>query len=107
MAYRPEISFESIESAQEYFTLLAEVIAENRRDVAADCALLAQDEQARRQRTMQVVAYKLARLEQHVSAGGRLLNDLQTLRRLLLSERGAPAIHRRGGAGRAEATGAL
>lgn len=90
MVYQPETSFDSIESAQEYLTLLAEVIAENRRDVTADCDLLAQDGHARRHEAMQVVAYKLARLEEHVSAGRRLLNDLRMLRRLLLSERVAP-----------------
>jgi hypothetical protein len=87
MAYRPETPFDSIESAQEYLSLLAEVIAETRVEVKADSALMAEPRLARRHDAMLVVGYKLERLECHVAVSRRLLNDLRLLRRLLLSER--------------------
>jgi len=37
------------------------------------------------------VLYKLEKLEQHLKVSGRLLNDLRTLRRLLLEERSETA----------------
>jgi hypothetical protein len=79
--------FDSIESAQEYFLLLSEVIAKNRCSVALECARPVDTRDLRRLQATQMVAYKLARLEEHVSAARRLLNDLRMLRRLLLSER--------------------
>jgi hypothetical protein len=36
---------------------------------------------------LQIVQFKLDKLEQHLQASSRLLNDLRTLRRLLLEER--------------------
>jgi hypothetical protein len=38
------------------------------------------------------VAYKLERLAEHARSSRRLLNDLRTLRRLLLDERHGDAI---------------
>jgi hypothetical protein len=87
MPYRPETPFDSIESAQEYLTLLSEVIAETRLEVEADFALLADAAETRRRDAMQLVGYKLERLESHVAVSRRLLNDLRLLRRLLLAER--------------------
>ena len=87
MPYRPETPFDSIESAHEYLTLLSEVIAETRLEVAADSALLADPAATRRRDAMLIVGYKLERLESHVAISRRLLNDLRLLRRLLLSER--------------------
>ena len=92
MAYRPETPFDSIESAQEYLALLAEVIAETREEVEADAALLTVPGVARRRDVMLLVGYKLERLDSHVAVSRRLLNDLRLLRRLLLSERGAAPL---------------
>jgi len=36
------------------------------------------------------VQYKLVKLDSHLQSSSRLLNDLRTLRRLLLEERYAP-----------------
>jgi len=41
----------------------------------------------RRLDALQLAAYKLDRLASHVNTSHRLLNDLRTLRRLLLGER--------------------
>jgi len=40
---------------------------------------------------LRLVSFKLDKLEQHVKNSCRLLNDLRTLRRLLLDERGPSA----------------
>jgi hypothetical protein len=40
---------------------------------------------------LQVVQLKLDKLEQHLKASSRLLNDLRSLQRLLLDERPEPA----------------
>jgi hypothetical protein len=39
---------------------------------------------------IQLVAYKLDRLAWHIDGSRRILNDLRTLRRLLLGERRQP-----------------
>ena len=51
-------------------------------------------EQARSERrvqALQIVQFKLDKLEQHLQVSSRLLNDLRSLRRLLLDERSEPA----------------
>ena len=45
------------------------------------------DGDARRERALRLVSYKLSQLGQHLATSGRLLNDLRTLRRLLQDER--------------------
>jgi len=79
--------FDSIEGAQEYFKLLSENLAEARRDIETDIALEADSKFPRRLEALRLVLFKLEKLEQHVHSGGRLLNDLRSLRRLLLQER--------------------
>jgi hypothetical protein len=39
---------------------------------------------------LRIVEFKLDKLEQHLKTSSRLLNDLRTLRRLLLDERAEP-----------------
>jgi len=91
VSYDPETPFDSIEGSQEYVTLLAEAIEEARKDVDADIAL-AQDEGAdRRKDALQLVSYNLAKLTLHITTSRRILNDLRTLRRLLLAERQSEA----------------
>jgi hypothetical protein len=92
--------FESIESAQEYFQYLAEAILEAKDSVTRDIASNSTVELRRRQEALKLALYKLERLEQHTKSSRRLLNDLRTLRRLLLEERveaGAVVEEQRGG----------
>ena len=92
--------FESIESAQEYFQYLAEAILESKDSVTRDIASNSTVELRRRQEALKLALYKLERLEQHTKSSRRLLNDLRTLRRLLLEERveaGAVVEEQRGG----------
>jgi hypothetical protein len=75
----------------EYVGLLREALQEARGTIDEDIALAEGEGAARRREALHIVGYKLDRLAHHVSASRRLLNDLRTLRRLLLSEReGAP-----------------
>jgi hypothetical protein len=92
MSYRSETPFDSIEGSHEYVALLAEAIEEARRDVDADIALAVRDGADRRKEALQLVAYNLAKLSLHITTSRRILNDLRTLRRLLLAERQPEAL---------------
>ena len=89
MSYDPETPFDSIEGSQEYVALLAEAIEEARKDVDADIAVAISEGAGadRRAEALQLVGYNLAKLTLHISTSRRILNDLRTLRRLLLAER--------------------
>lgn len=82
--------FASIESAQEFFGLVVEAVVDAREATNADLQVEAE---SRRADAMRLVLYKLDKLEKHLTTSRRLLNDLRTLRRLLLEER-APAADR-------------
>jgi transcription termination factor NusB len=83
------VPFESIESAYEYVTLLCEGVVENRASLDADIEEAAREGASRRLDALRLASYKLERLQHHTQASQRLLNDLRTLRRLLLGERTA------------------
>jgi hypothetical protein len=85
-----ETPFDSIEGAQEYVALLAEALEEAAAAIEQDTG--ATDGTAgaeRRLQALRLVSYKLSQLRVHLTASRRLLNDLRTLRRLLLGERDA------------------
>lgn len=84
MAYERETPFDNIESAQQFVELLAEAIEEARREVEADMANPLPERQLQ---ALQLVSFKLAKLSTHIGSSSRILNDLRTLRRLLLGER--------------------
>ena len=71
--------------------LLHEALEEARRDVEAEIAAAERDRTARRKQALLLVSYSLAKLGRNITASRRILNDLRTLRRLLLAERGLPA----------------
>jgi hypothetical protein len=75
-----------VESAQQFVELLAEAIEEARGEVDADIEI---PQAERRLEALRLVSFKLSRLSLHMAASRRLLNDLRTLRRLLLAERDA------------------
>ena len=87
MSYKPETPFDSIESAQQYVELLIEAIEESKRDVDADIARAESSSLERQKRALQLASNNLVKLSQHMTTGLRILNDLRTLRRLLLEER--------------------
>jgi hypothetical protein len=79
--------FDSIEGALEYVGLLGEAIEKAKSGVQAEVARASAERAERRLDALQLAAYKLDLLASRVSASHRLLNDLRTLRRLLLGER--------------------
>jgi hypothetical protein len=87
---KQETPFDSIEGSHEYVAMLAEALDEARRDVEAEIALAEQESAERRKEALLLVSYSLAKLNLHITASRRLLNNLRTLRRLLLAERGMP-----------------
>ena len=89
MNYEADTPFESIEGGLEYLKLLHAAVLEARQDVEGDVRAQAGVEARRRLEALRLVLYKLEQLEKHVKTSHRLLNDLRTLRRLLLEERSA------------------
>ena len=77
--------FESIESAQQYISLLLQQVHEVEASVLEELTLTG--DAARRTEALHLVNYKLDQLKTHLTASGRMLNDLRVLRRLLLGER--------------------
>jgi hypothetical protein len=82
-----ELPFDSIEGAQEYLTLLLEALEEARTGVEHDVSVVGTTNTERRLEALRLVSYKLNQLHGHLTSSHRLLNDLRTLRRLLLRER--------------------
>jgi hypothetical protein len=99
VSYRGETPFDSIEGSYEYIELLGEALAETRRDIEAEIALSEIDGAERRTKALQLVAYNLMKLNTHVTTSRRILNDLRSLRRLLLSERESGSRTARASAG--------
>jgi hypothetical protein len=89
---RPETPFDSIEGAHEYVRLMAEAIAEARGEIESDIAAAAGSKSERRLQALRLVQYKLEKLEQSLRGSSRILNDLRSLRRLLLEERSEPVM---------------
>jgi len=92
MSYQPETPFDNIESALEYVTHLLEATQEAHKQIETEIERTGDLELARRKQALQLVSYKLAKLESHIDASRHILKDLRTLRRLLLEEREAPKI---------------
>jgi len=83
--------FPTLESAQEYIGLLRTAVDDALADIQEDIDTAGTEQADRRLEALHLVNYKLNRLQNHVTATGRLLNDLRTLRRLLLGERALDA----------------
>jgi hypothetical protein len=88
--YQAETPFDSIEGSHEYVAMLADALDEARRDVEAEVAAAEREQAHRRKEALLLVSFNLAKLNLHITSSRRILNDLRTLRRLLLSERGVP-----------------
>ena len=83
----PRTSFDSIEGSHAYVSMLAQAIDDAACQIDADIRAARTNGATRRLEALQLAAYKLALLRSHFVASRRLLNDLRSLRRLLLSER--------------------
>jgi len=91
-----ETPFDNIESSHEYVALLAEALDEARSDVELEISTADRDGAERRKEALLLVSFNLDKLRQHITSSRRILNDLRTLRRLLLRERGVPVEEERG-----------
>lgn len=87
MSNASQTPFDSIEGAHQYVHLLLEAIVEGKHDIQHDLEAATRAGSDRRVEALRLVEFKLNKLEQLLHSGGRLLNDLRTLRRLLLEER--------------------
>ncbi len=93
MKYENDTPFDSVEGAHEYLTLLIEAVLDAKKEVASDLAIKeANVGPVRHTKALRVVLYNLERLERHMKISRRLLNDLRSLRRLILQEREEPVI---------------
>ena len=86
MTQQLQTPFDSIESAHDYVRLLAEALREAKQEVQDDIKA-AKPKTERHLEALRLVEYKLDRLDQHLRNSSRVLNDLRSLRRLLLEER--------------------
>lgn len=87
MSHQSETPFDNIESALEYVNHLLEATREAQDQVGAEILRAVNPQLARRKQALELVNYKLDKLSSHIAASRRILNDLRTLRRLLLEER--------------------
>ena len=87
MSQEPHTPFDSIEGSYEYVAMLAEAIAEALGEVEADVQIAEAQRAERTKQALLLVSYNLAKLEYHIKSSRRILNDLRSLRRLLLDER--------------------
>jgi hypothetical protein len=94
MSYRSETPFDNIENSHEYVTLLSEAIEIALAEVEADIALAGADGADRRKEALQLVLFNMNKLKANMSSSRRILNDLRTLRRLLLEERTLSKVYR-------------
>ncbi len=85
-----EQPFESIESAYDFMDVLAQMIMEAMSDLHDDHLAAVRDGQARRARAIELALFKAKTLNCYVHKSRRMLNDLRTIRRLILNERMTP-----------------
>ena len=90
MSYKSETPFDNIESALEYVNHLLEAVREAQDQIETEITRATDSQLARRKQALQLANYKLDKLSSQFSASRRILNDLRTLRRLLLEERKTP-----------------
>lgn len=83
--------FETLESAHGFVSLLREAVDEAYGTIIDEMAQAQADGAERRMDALRLADHKLNSLRTHVLASLILLNDLRSLRRLLLGERGRRA----------------
>lgn len=93
MSYRSETPFDNIESSHEFVSLLADAVATTLREVETDIADAEASGAPRRVEALHLVAFKLNRLHANMASSRLILNDLRSLRRLLLEERTLPNVN--------------
>jgi hypothetical protein len=101
MSYRAngaETPFDNIEGSHEYVALLADAVEVAVTEVEDDIARARVAGADRRVEALQLVLFNMNKLKNNMTSSRGILNDLRTLRRLLLEERTlAKAFHERAG----------
>jgi cell division protein ZapA (FtsZ GTPase activity inhibitor) len=92
VTYTEETPFDSIEGSHEYIAMLADALDEAMRDVEEEVAVAEREGADRRKQALLLVSHNLDKLNLHITSSRRILNDLRTLRRLLLAERVPPVF---------------
>lgn len=86
--------FDSIESAHEFVGVLAQMVLDAMKDLNTERQDAVRNSEKRRTEAIDIAQYKLKMLCCHLHKSRRILNDLRTLRRLILNERSAAAPER-------------
>ncbi len=84
---RTDNPFDSIESAHDFMTILAETVLDAMKDLHRDHQIALRDGETRRAQAIELAIFKAKSLNCYVHKSRRTLNDLRTIRRLILSER--------------------
>ena len=96
MDRQSEQPFDSIESAYDFFRLLADAVTDAKRDIEGLIQGQMQREtspqSSRQLDALRIVYYSVEKLEFHTNCNRRILNDLRSLRRLLFEERTASTV---------------
>jgi len=79
--------FDSIESAQDFMKVLADTILDSMKDLNADQQAAVHDGEPHRGQAIELAIFKLKTLNCHIHKSRIILNDLRTVRRLILNER--------------------
>ena len=79
--------FDSIESTQEFMQILGETILEAMKELSLEHRAALRADETRRAQAIELAEFKLKTLNIHVQKSRRMLNDLRSLRRLILNER--------------------
>ena len=80
--------FGTIESAYDFMTLLAAAASQAKAELQVDVDRESGSaDLSRRVDALRIALYNLEKLELHLNRSNRILNDLRTLRRMLLEER--------------------
>ena len=82
-----EQPFDSIESAQDYMKVLADTVLDAMKDLSEAQQEALRDGQERRAKAIELAQFKLKILSCYIHKSRRTLNDLRTIRRLILNER--------------------
>jgi hypothetical protein len=79
--------FSTIESAQDFMKLLTKAVADAEQELQLHVEEETGSDVSRRLDALRIALYSLGKLDSHLRQSSRILNDLRTLRRLLLTER--------------------
>lgn len=80
--------FVTIESAHEFVKLLTKAVSDAKQELEASVERESGSDGSRGFDALRLALYSLAKLDSHLHQSSRVLNDLRTLRRLMLAERG-------------------